>query len=609
MRRSYCLPLALISFAFVLSACAPRPSQLSDLPRTPEASVDQILQNADRRRGEEANLLRLHAAQAAMNAGQAERVQQILSQVPQSELPVDQQIRFSSLQAKSALALDQTRVALQAIRHPSIQQLDSQPLEEQIAVHQLRANVLEASGDHIAAIRERIYVDALLSGNAQRNNRLAIWESLQAMDSSELRQAHERADVELAGWLELMLASREAGSLDLQVRRIQLWQENNPAHPANQPLPESIRQRLELYDERPQHIALLLPFEGSLAGPAQALRDGFLSAQYQVQEQGLPQPRVSLYDSTQFADLNQFYRQAKADGVQWVIGPLERDKVTQLARMNPLPLPTLALNYTDADVSGQEGLFQFGLAPEDEARSAALNAWSQGYRSMAVIQSSQGDWAERAYRAFDQAWQELGGQLLGREMIDQPTEMAGQIGGLLNIRQSEQRGQRIQRLLGSNVVVQPAPRADLDALFVAITPQQGRQLKPILAFQYAADMPVLATSHVFQPGSDPAGNLDLDGILVAETPWLLNRSDALYGPVTNSWPQASGAMGRLFAMGIDAQRVFTLLPQMQQNVSTRVEGATGTLTLQADGRISRLVPWGEIRDGQLSELTPMPLMP
>ena len=122
-------------------------------------------------------------------------------------------------------------------------------------------------------------------------------------------------------------------------------------------------------------------------------------------------------------------------------------------------------------------------------------------------------------------------------------------------------------------------------------------------------MPVLATSHVFQPGSEPAGNLDLDGILVAETPWLLNRADALYDPVTRSWPQASGSMGRLFAMGIDAQRVFTLLPQMQQDPNTRVDGATGVLALQPDGRISRLVPWGEIRDGQLSELAPMPLLP
>ncbi|SDU22518.1 penicillin-binding protein activator [Halopseudomonas salegens] len=604
MRRSYCLPLALISFALVLSACAPRPTQLSDLPRTPQASVEQILKDADRRSGVEANLLRLHAAQAALNAGQPERVQQILAQIPQSELPADQQIRFISLQAQSALALDQVRVALQAIRHPSIQQLDSQPLADQIAIHKLRANVLEASGDRVAAVRERIYVDGLLSGSDQRNNRLAIWEILEHMDSAALRQAADDADGELAGWLELILASREAGSLDLQVSRIQRWQQANPDHPANQPLPASIRQRLELYAQRPQHIGLLLPFQGSLAGPAQALRDGFLSAQYQIQEQGLPQPRVSLYDSTQYADLNQFYRQAKIDGVQWVIGPLERDKVTQLAQMKPLPLPTLALNYTDVDVSGQDDLFQFGLAPEDEARSAAQAAWLQGYRSMAVVQS-QGDWAERSYAAFEQAWQELGGQLLGREVIDQPVDMAGQIGSLLRIRQSEQRGQRIQRLLGNSVVVQPAPRADLDALFVAITPQQGRQLKPILAFQYAADLPVMATSHVFQPGSDPADNLDLEGVLVAETPWLLHQTDALYQPVVDSWPQASGALGRLFAMGVDAQRIFTLLPQMQLDQSTRLEGATGVLTLKADGRISRQVPWGIVHDGQLSEWKPL----
>lgn len=608
MRRPYYLPLALLSLTLLLSACAPRPGQLSDLPATPQASVEDILRNAQRRSGEEANLLRLHAANAALLSGQPERVQTILAEVAQSNLPLDQQIRFSRLQAQGALALGQTDLALRAIRHPSMQQLDTQPLAEQLTVHRLRADVLEAGEEYLAAVSERVYIDPLLDATAQRNNRLAIWEILQQVPTASLRTAAESASGELVGWLQLMLASREAASLDLQVMRIKQWQQAYPGHAANQPLPTSIRQRLDLYAQRPDHIGLLLPFSGELAGPAQALRDGFLAAHYQAREQGLEQPRISFYDSTEYADLSDFYQQAAADEVQWVIGPLERDKVAQLGAMQTLPLPTLALNYLEQDDDGAQQLFQFGLAPEDEARSAALNAWQQGYRTMAVIHA-RGDWSERAYHAFEQAWLELGGQLAAREIIEDPARMAAQLGGLLRIPQSEERGRRIQRLLGNQVVVQPAPRADLDALFVAITPQQGKQLKPVLAFQYAADMPVLATSHVFQPGTPAADNLDLEGLLVAETPWLLNRSDALYQQVVSHWPAADGGLGRLFAMGVDAQRIFTLLPQMQQDPETRLEGASGVISLQPGGRISRIPPWGEIHNGALKPVQAARLAP
>jgi len=194
--------------------------------------------------------------------------------------------------------------------------------------------------------------------------------------------------------------------------------------------------------------------------------------------------------------------------------------------------------------------------------------------------------------------------LIGRVIIDQPAEISGQIADLLQIRQSEQRNQRVARALDGNVVVQPTPRQDLDALFIAVTPQQARQIKPTLAFQYAADLPVYATSHVYQVGPDGQQNADMDGIMVAEIPWLLTRDDKLYDQVTSNWPQAQGPLGRLHAMGIDAQRVFSRLPQMQQHASTRVNGATGGLSLAPDGRIRRELSWGVMERGQLSPLPP-----
>lgn len=593
------LPILSLALALLLAGCASPPQSLSELPRTPQASAEKILADADKQTGAEANLLRLYAAQAASDAERPQQVLSILERIPQSELPLDQQVRFSTLQARSALALDRPDMALRALRHPSMGQLDSLPMTDQVAIQRLRALALGSAGEPLKAARERVFMHGILSAGERDANRQAIWENLQQVPTDELAQAAQNADDELRGWIELALIEREFRNLDLQVQAIKSWQEQNSAHPATRPLPDSIRQLIELHASRPQHIALLLPFEGPLASAAEALRDGFLAAQYQAQSKGLDQPRISLYDSTAYANLDQFYAQASADGVQWVVGPLDRDRVGRLATRESLPIPTLALNYAEREGPYPQGLFQFGLAPEDEARSAATQAWEQGHRQMAALHTST-DWGQRAYQSFRRSWEEMGGVLIGRIIIDKPSEISGQIADLLQIRQSEQRGQRIARALDGNVAVQPTPRQDLDALFIAVNPQQARQIKPTLAFQYAAELPVYATSHAYQVGMDRQQNADMDGIMVAEIPWLLTRDDRLYDQVTSNWPQAQGPLGRLYAMGIDAQRIFVRLPQMQQHPSTRINGATGQLTLAADGRIHRNLSWGVMERGQLS---------
>lgn len=607
MFRSKCLPALPLTLTILIAGCSSAPQQLGDLPRTPQSSAEKILADADRRSGAEANLLRLHAAQAASNAGSHEQTLLILERIPQSDLPTDQQIRFSYLQARSAMALNEPKIALRALRHPAIGQIDGLPMDEQLNIQRLKADALDAVGEHLKAAEQRIYIHNLLPTDQQTANRQAIWQGINGMPLADVRAAAATSTGELAGWLELALIDKELNNLDLQVRALKQWQDKYSAHPAAQALPASLAQLVELHSSRPQHIALLLPFQGQLAGAAQALRDGFLAAQYQAYSEGVEQPEVSLYDSTVYTDLGAFYRQAVADGVEWVIGPLEREQVSRLATMNELPLPTLALNYTDNPIPAGQALYQFGLAPEDEARSAAAHAWAQGYRRMAAL-TAKTDWGQRAYQAFQQSWEDMGGVIVGREIMDEPAAMAGQIGELLRISRSEQRGERIQRVLGSSVVVQPTPRQDLDALFITAGTLQARQIMPTLAFQYAGDLPVYATSHVYQAG-EGSQNTDLDGILVAETPWLLSRSDSLYNSVTQNWPQATGALGRLYAMGIDAQRIFSRLPQMQQYPGTTINGATGILSLSADGSIRREVSWGVIRNGELTEspaLLPMP---
>jgi uncharacterized protein len=170
MSRIHSLSLSAVALALVLAGCASPPTQLADLPRTPDASVEQILQNASRRSGAEANLLRLHAATVASENNRHEQVRSILASIPQSDLPSDQQLRFSELQASSSLALGQPSAALRALQHPSVAQLETLPLDDQIRILLLRAEARAASGAPLEAARERVFVDGLLPEERRTEN-------------------------------------------------------------------------------------------------------------------------------------------------------------------------------------------------------------------------------------------------------------------------------------------------------------------------------------------------------------------------------------------------------------------------------------------------------
>jgi outer membrane PBP1 activator LpoA protein len=78
-----------------------------------------------------------------------------------------------------------------------------------------------------------------------------------------------------------------------------------------------------------------------------------------------------------------------ADGAEFVIGPLLPGSVTELANDILVPVPVLTLNYLPDDTLAPPGLYQFALAPEDEARSVAARAIAEGHsRAVARMPSS-----------------------------------------------------------------------------------------------------------------------------------------------------------------------------------------------------------------------------
>ena len=572
-----------LCLAALLAACASSPSSsLGELPRTPDASLEQLLQQASASQDpQEAALLRLSAADLAMRQQNNERAAQILAQVPVDQLKPAQQVFASTLAAELAMNRNDPKAALTALSHPSVARLDEMPADLQVRTHTVHARALEADDQTLAAARERVAMSAHLTGDSANSNNEAIWTLVAALPVEQLQASGN--DV-LGGWMSLALAVKRAGTVQEQQTAIDQWRAQNPAHPAAIQLPTPLVKLKELASQPLTKIALLLPQEGQLASVSKALRDVFVAAHYQAQQAGQNPPSIQFYDSSRLTSLDDFYRQAQADGVQLVVGPLEKTLVKQLNARSQLPITTLALNYSEG-TKGPAQLFQFGLAAEDEAREVARRARADGLtRAGAMV--PKGEWGERVLNAFRQEWVAHGGSVVGIEYIDQPVALAQQVGDLVQQRKNSSE--------------------PMQFLFLAATPQQAQQIKPTLNYQYASDLPVYATSHVFSASGNQDQYNDMNGVRFCETPWLLEPGNPLRQQVAAQWPQAAGSLGRLYAMGVDAYTLTSRLGQLKALPDSRIDGLSGSLGMSPTQHVERQLPWAEFVNGQVQRLPDTP---
>ena len=117
-------PLSALGLAGLLAACAGSPSSsLGELPRTPQASIDQLLQQASQSAPEQAALLRLSAADQAWRQQDIGRATRILDEVSLDGLKPAQQVFAATLDAELAMARNKPKSALKALQHPSLERL------------------------------------------------------------------------------------------------------------------------------------------------------------------------------------------------------------------------------------------------------------------------------------------------------------------------------------------------------------------------------------------------------------------------------------------------------------------------------------------------------
>lgn len=486
------------------------------------------------------------------------------------------------------------------------------PMDVMTDAQGLRGQALFALGRVTEALQVLIDRETWLeTSQAILENQRIIWEGL-ASSSEAASAASRTGDPLVDGWLALapIAASGRTGA-ELRGALID-WRREHIGHPAASGLLAELL-AADRSAEYPQQVALLLPLSSARI-PSIAIRDGFLAAHLGGQAGSASrnaEMSIRVYD-TGLLGAEEAYRRAQLEGADFIVGPLLRPDIEQILPQAGLT-PTLALNNVDAETAFVTGFWQFGLAPEDETRAIARRAYADGARTaVALVPLDGSDWGNRLLNSFRAEFEALGGRLLAYETYDPAAQdFSRPIRALLNLEASEQRHTRLAANLGIRLGFEPRRRQDVDMLFLAARNRSiARLLVPALRYHDAADIPTYANSEVYEP-TNAARDGDLNNIYFPDARWLLEPSGdetQLRSALQSYWPQRAAAGNlRLYGMGVDAYRLVGAL--YSGAGQWPLEGLSGSLELDADGRVRRLLPFAQFLNGRPVALEPVALDP
>lgn len=370
-----------------------------------------------------------------------------------------------------------------------------------------------------------------------------------------------------------------------------------PAGAADVPVsvPSSTDQTPELTPRAPR-VALLLPLSGRQQAVGAAVRDGFLAAHFAL----APERRldVLVLDEASLGTA-EAYRLAREGGAEMIVGPLLKESVQALATMASAA-PVLALNFLPDGQPAAPTFWQFGLAPEDEARAVArLSIARDQRRALSLVPDS--EWGRRLASAFAAEYTTLGGELVAVETyLPGDPDLSPILRRLLGT--TSQPAPAAAANTGETPGLQPGRRQDVDLLFLAATAATARQIAPQLRFFGAGDLPTYSTSSIWEEGNHDS--TELNGIMFPDSPWVISPDSqalAARNALLRHWGRQSLNASRFYALGLDAYNLLPVIGAQQPAgpfISGEVSGVTGQLNADATGRIHRRLAWAQVRDGQ-----------
>lgn len=572
--------LWLVFVIILFSGCAAHSTtELSSVYSPYKNSARNYLAQAEHSHDGERQSYQLLAVGSFLLDGDLEHASRLLGQVhPQDSLQGAQQ---QILWAKLYLLKQQPGVTIETLSQIShVEQLD---LYYQSEYHELLALAYQMQHQISEAALQRMKLDLLLSNqDSQFNNRQKMWGLMQDMPTPELNiQLMESTQGSVwRGWLELAQMMRQQTFNDKWPE----WADKYPYHPAQsivkKPSRWTFAKPVELH--HPGKVALLLPLSGSLAGPGQAVKDGFMAAYNKHADRA----NVVVYDSAKGA-ISQYHR-AIEEGAEVVIGPLTKPDSMAVASTYA-STPTLLLNDVSRSLSSSK--FAFGYSPKDEAIQLANLMHKKSYRRvMLVIPNNV--WGQEVSSAFSTQAFKNGMQIVTTASYSQGQNMSQLLRSGLHYQEHKTKDEKGRK------TVDMSRRQDVDAIFLLAYPSMARQIIPLLKYYDAGDIPVYATSAAYASTYNPTLDRDLDGMYFIDIPWVFNNQIG-----QRNWPEPWNTYSRLYALGYDSYSLIQDWQSLQSMPQSGLSKKTGTLFIMPDGHIRRELTLGQIRNGVAREVS------
>jgi outer membrane PBP1 activator LpoA protein len=431
-----------------------------------------------------------------------------------------------------------------------------------------------------------------------RESALQLMRMLESVPSGQLAYLSELGgDPDRASWFDLAFVIRNnlVGAENLE-HDVSSWKQRHPEHTV------SAQDALDLWMlyrqdfQPPGKIAILLPDSGGLKRAGAAVRDGIISAY-------LTQPAGSeihfYYTGSRPESVLAGYFDAADEGAELIIGPLAKPAVEALLGLAGLATPVLALNELPDGSLIPDGLEQqvFGMSLSQELEAVAISRrMTELGLGKVVVLAPETAWGDRISQAFQTDFlQQQGEILVASRYLPEENDHSPVLESILKIEESKARKQRLENRLQIELEFEPVGRSDVEGIFIAASPEQGRLLAPQLRFFDAGGIPTFTTSRVYSGKPDPGRNRDLNGLNVPMTPWQLEHITPESIPDLDSLLE--GQFAPLFAIGIDAWNILPWLDLMRSDPDFRFPGESGTYSIAESGNLIREPQWGRFQGG------------
>ena len=405
-----------------------------------------------------------------------------------------------------------------------------------------------------------------------------VWDQLKYVDSAAIDSFSQHDDSGVRAWgLLLSILNGPAQRLEESLQNLSASRTESNDRIAiyqNHLLPE-LQQKLSGL-EAVKQIAVLLPFQGKYEQVSKQIQAGMLKA-FLASDQSTT---LKFYDTFQLDQVEAVYQLAKQEGADFVIGPLRKEALEQLAHLEDSNI--LALNKIEA-----AEFYQFSFKSADEVSQMVALFNQHNYRHLGILTNNGRTELSKA-TALQQAWQEtpLNSATLSIYPDEKP-KLRDALEKLINEDTSHTRYNNLRWTIGQSLSFFPRMRQDFDAIVILDNRNRIAVFKPQFAF-FELKVPVYGSTQLSPKNlQENRPYVDLKGVKFLTYPAALNPEE----------------LNTLFeAYGWDS---FQLVSQMNKmRVGAILDnGKTGLLSLHNHDFLQKLV-WAQYNKDGLIE--PMP---